>query len=263
MNRAIFLGKKILGYVPYLPAVFLYTKNPIDFLRGYFDDQPRVILLRNGLKLHTDNRDDISSISTILIKDEYDLGSVKNNAARVIIDIGANKGYFTALAAKNNLHRVFAYEPIPETFAKLKENILENNLNNVTLVNAGVAGTAEERKFSFSLDKSILSSMVFTPGEETITVSCTTLEKIYTENKLEKIDLLKIDCEGAEFETFYHSSDDTLSKISTIKMEYHNDDHNPENNIEKLTQFLVSKGFARTLYKPANTSVGIAWFVRN
>ncbi len=263
MSRLSVLTKKAFQYLPYIPRVITRIKNPFTYFKGYFEKQGRTIFLRNGLFLYTDNPDDISSISTILIKDEYDLNSVEDNKERVIVDIGANKGYFTALAAKNNLHKVFAYEPIPETFNKLKKNITDNNLTNVTLFNAGVAGVAEDRKFSFSEDKSILSSMVFAIGENSIIVTCTTLEKIFSDNQISKIDLLKLDCEGAEFETIYQSSDETLSKISTLKMEYHNEEGDSHNNIERLSEFLLAKGFVRTLHEPANQSLGISWFQRS
>ncbi len=263
MHRIIVLSKKALGYLPYIPAVFIYTLNPISFFKGYFINTPRTVFLRNGLKLITDNPDDISSISTILIKDEYGLRSLKNKTAKkIIIDIGANKGYFATLAAKNFNSQVFAYEPIPDTFQKLSQNITDNNLSNVTLFKAGVAGHSGERNFSFSEDKSILSSMVFNPGQNSIIVQCTTLKNIFADNNLNSVDLLKMDCEGAEFETLYESDDSTLVKINRLHMEYHNDSSDLTHNINHLTDFLKSKNFNRVLFKPANDSVGIAWFER-
>ena len=54
-----------------------------------------------------------------------------------------------------------------------------------------------------------------------VDVLCTTLDDIFFENNVECCDLLKMDCEGAEYEIILSASMETLKKISQIIMEYH------------------------------------------
>ncbi len=105
--------------------------------------------------------------------------------------------------------------------------------------------------------------MVFDSGDNTLIIPCTTLENILTTNNLPVIDLLKLDCEGAEFEILYQSHNSTLARITNIKMEYHNNPLEATQNITALTEFLTARGFTQTLYKPANQNIGIAWFKNN
>ena len=59
----------------------------------------------------------------------------------VVLDIGANIGYFTLLLAKlvGTKGRVFAFEPEPNNFSLLKKNVEEDGYTNVILENKGVS----------------------------------------------------------------------------------------------------------------------------
>lgn len=72
-------------------------------------------------------------------------------------------------------------------------------------------------------------------------IKCISFKDIFDENKIERCDILKMDCEGAEFEIFYNTPGEYFKKIKEIRMEYHNIDEN--NNIKRLTEFLEGNGF--------------------
>lgn len=254
---------RILSYLPLIPKVIFSIKNPISFLMGYFKKKEGVINFWNGLKLNTSNSDDISSISVIFIKHEYGSTFGTKDRGLTIVDIGANKGYFSVLAANNKLNKVISYEPIRDTFRALEENVALNKLGNITVYNMGVAGENGLREFSYSKDTSIVSSMVFKAGEENEQIQCISLENVFIQNNILFIDVLKIDCEGAEFEIFYNSNRDTLSKIREIRMEYHNIDESNTHNINALTRYLEGNGFSLTKKIEARSNLGIAWFSNN
>ncbi|MEZ4103686.1 MAG: FkbM family methyltransferase [Candidatus Paceibacterota bacterium] len=252
---------KILKYLPNIPKVFLEIKNPATFFLGYFKTTDNNINLFGDITLKTKNPDDISSISAIVVKNEYGKDFNKNNNW-TIIDIGANKGFFSLYASKNPSNIIFSYEPITETYNELRDNIDLNKKNNVYTFNLGVAGKDGYRDFSYEDDKSILSSMIFDVGSESKSakVQCITLKNLFTSNNLEKVDLLKMDCEGSEFEILYGTDNSILSRIKRIRMEYHNSPKEEAYNIDKLSLYLNKNGFRLTKKIQSNQTLGIAWF---
>ena len=79
---------------------------------------------------------------------------------------------------------------------------------------------------------------------------------IFDENGLERCNLLKIDCEGAEYDIFYNTPAEYFDRIDRIRMEYHNRTI-PEYNIKDLTRFLKKMRF-EMVHKDRNAL--IAWF---
>jgi hypothetical protein len=91
-------------------------------------------------------------------------------------------------------------------------------------------------------------SMVFNDNSmnvsEFMSVECITLDELFEEHKIDRCDLVKMDIEGAEYETLYNASDDTLGKIGRIVGEYHHlDKGNKGANIEALKKYLVEGGY--------------------
>jgi FkbM family methyltransferase len=86
-----------------------------------------------------------------------------------------------------------------------------------------------------------------------ITVSCTSLAEIFRENHLDRCDLLKMDCEGAEFDILYNCPQEILVRIRSIAMEVHGGTK-PDHTIESLEAYLRQKGFS-TRRQP----VGMLW----
>ena len=68
------------------------------------------------------------------------------------------------------------------------------------------------------------------------------LQEIFKKNKLKKIDFLKMDCEGSEYEILYGLPKRYLKKIGKISFEYHNLDKSNK-NFFKLKEFLEKNGF--------------------
>lgn len=125
--------------------------------------------------------------------------------SRVTIDVGAYVGLFTLLAAHANPEsRVFAFEPMPEVFERLQNNILLNELPNVQCIANAVsnsAGTAEFFHQSTGMPTSSSLSFEFMRSAEGListTVPVTTLDRFVEENRLDSIGLLKIDTESTE-----------------------------------------------------------------
>jgi FkbM family methyltransferase len=218
----------------------------------------RVIKTRSGILVYV--RDIFGSefavLQEIFSRDDYGFSRVTiENKNPIILDIGANIGIFSIFAAhlyKNA--KIFAYEPGVDNFNILVGNIQRNNLKQqVFPYRLAIAAKEGEEEFflspqdcSHSLIPQQIDKVV---GKEKII--CTTLAAVIERNGLEKIDFLKIDIEGAEYEVLYSLSPDIYKKISYLALEIHNHhQHRPE----ELLKFLDANGFTMN-QSPINKNV--------
>ena len=112
------------------------------------------------------------------------------------VDVGANVGYFTLLAASMGA-RVIAYEPTPEVCERLCENVKLNSFDRVTVVNAAVM----DKPGRLSLYQSTAdpeANNLFGQGDRPIEVEAVSLDFDLQSRGVQEVDLLKIDAEGAE-----------------------------------------------------------------
>jgi FkbM family methyltransferase len=118
------------------------------------------------------------------------------------IDIGANVGYYTLLASKIiTKGEIYSFEPELENYQRLNKNIELNNLKNVTAVRK--ACTDKNGMISFSVagdDNKGMSSIFMLEGflSHTQEAETVTLDQFVIDNSITKIDLIKMDIEGAE-----------------------------------------------------------------
>jgi FkbM family methyltransferase len=176
------------------------------------------------------------------------LKNVPDNA--VIIDIGTHIGAFSLFAAaKYPQSRIFSFEPSNDNFALLKKNIVDNNLTKriKAFKSAVTDGKSKTVTLNLHPSNSGMHSTVFDydlgkKGKKN-KVPATSLEKIFTQNKITSCDILKLDCEGAEYNILFSTPKDILKKIKNIVMEY--DD---KGEINKLKKLLENTGFKIMFY---------------
>lgn len=157
----------------------------------------------------------------------------------IVIDIGANIGIFSLLAAQR-ARIVYAFEPWPETFGYLEVNVRDRA--NIIPVMAAVSSTDGRR--GMIPDRGLTASTLAPIGMEagaTMEVNCTTLSQVLDTFQIEHCDFLKLDCEGSEFEILYSLTDKELSTIGSLVLEYH-DGPDCQRHTE-LAQFLRCAGF--------------------
>jgi FkbM family methyltransferase len=181
----------------------------------------------------------------------------------IVVDIGANIGVFAAYAATcaSNVE-VLAFEPFPENVCWLRKNVSESNLSNVTVYQQAVAGVTEERTLQVS-NSWIEHSLSGTAGEKSETVDeneqnlhvqCQSLNDVM--KPIPRCDLLKIDCEGSEYEILYTSTNETLKKVRRIVGEFHPRNKDKKNG-KALRNYLESKGFDVTHFMTFENEEGI------
>lgn len=150
----------------------------------------------------------------------------------VVIDAGANVGFFTYLCNYKGSKKIYCIEPDPYPFYYLNKNF--KNQSNVVLINKAMTEKNEILSFALDLDGSVGSSAKkhtkadnsFVIKKETITIK--DILKIE-----EELNLVKLDIEGSEFEVIEDLTSDEFSKINQFFIEFH---FNPEKIVNKLLE---------------------------
>lgn len=164
----------------------------------------------------------------------------------VVIDVGANVGFFSLFALQRFEHvNVYAFEPMPKNFKQLKTYYDRLDKENWSIENKAVSG--KEGKITLHYDASdsfTTTASVHASDREpdTAVVEAVTLQNIVDKHGLGKIDLLKLDCEGSEYDILYNTSDELLKKVRSLTMETHPGDKENESH-EAMISFLESKGY--------------------
>jgi FkbM family methyltransferase len=179
----------------------------------------------------------------IFVGDCYRAAHIRPGA--IVIDIGANIGCYSLLAARHAA-RVLACEPYPENLSLLRENVALNNANNVEIIPYAIASRAGTNMLFIPVDDSFVGRISLHPGRgsRTVETTCVTLEQIIREAGLDKVDVLKIDCQGAEYEILYGASPETLSRVQQIITECEVfDDEHPDWSAAALKSYLQTCDF--------------------
>lgn len=251
---------KILRRLKLLPQIARHVKNWPSFMYHYALGlvPAKPYRFRNGAVLKIQHGTEHAVILGIFLRSEY--GSPPDGA--IIVDVGANVGAYCIYAARMASNtRTFAYEPSPESYETLRENLQLNALTEtITCFNYAVAGTPEVRDLFMSGTDYYFPTLV-APAEpqhsRSRPVTCTTLAEILEGNTLTHVDLLKIDVEGGEYDILYQTPRKFFARIREIRMEYHNLDQK-EQNVGGLKQFLISQGYVITHEEKIATN-GLLW----
>lgn len=140
-----------------------------------------------------------SRLSDQFIEDIYEMKFLKKG--NVVIDAGAGYGVQTIVASKKvrNNGRVIAIEPSEDNLLCLNKNIELNKLKNVTVIQKGL--WSKKDKLKFYLKPSPESHSLVTRKNDvikTIEIEVDTLDNILKDLKIDKVDFIKMDIEGAE-----------------------------------------------------------------
>jgi FkbM family methyltransferase len=141
-------------------------------------------------------------------------GSFERNETKIVrqilrpgmtfVDVGANVGYYTALAAQlvGPTGSVFAFDPSEYAFPRLSRMIEVNGLTNVRALQCGLADTAGERLLFGAVDEGTYdlhtATMVPSDDPHRAVVRTETLDRMAEQLNIKKIDFMKIDVDGFE-----------------------------------------------------------------
>jgi FkbM family methyltransferase len=209
---------------------------------------------------------------SVFVKDEYQRLPVKD---KIVIDIGANIGdspiYFTLRGAK----KVIALEPCLKSYSTAKANLKTNDLfDKISLILAGCSSSSGsiDVNHMHDVEHDALSLMHFNNDSTQFTLSprqkngnknhvyhdalslthfnnysevvpLFTIKDVLDKFEIDNKAVLKMDCEGCEYESILSTASSTLQRFSHILIEYHY-------GYNDLKQKLKSSGFDVSISSP-------------
>ncbi|PIR16833.1 MAG: hypothetical protein COV46_06705 [Deltaproteobacteria bacterium CG11_big_fil_rev_8_21_14_0_20_49_13] len=194
----------------------------------------------------------------VLQEREYLKHGIKLRRGDTVFDIGANIGIFTLLAHREcgEKAKIFSFEPIPAIFKVLSKNANRYCKSGVKLFNMGMTSKdgpkraafefftelpGNSRRCSYSSENKRRRGGFGPFLDRSVKVKCdmTTVSNVIKEHSIAKIDLLKIDVEGAEMEVLRGIDNGHWPLIRQISMEL----HGPRRAVGAIAKRLRLKGF--------------------
>ena len=220
-------------------------KNWYIYPKVYYkliNDKFVIFKTKTGLRIKIRVRStDLMALTNVWMINEYDVEDFEINTNDTVVDIGAHIGLFSLLVSQLcKTGKIFSFEPIRENFDLLVSNLDLNHIENVFPFNVGISKNSGKLNLFLNNDQSAHS--IFPKGSESITVESTSLQKIFDEKKISACKLLKLDCEGAEYDIIDSLPAEYLDKIQNMAIEYHLADTKPE-LIKNLILKIKNAGF--------------------
>jgi len=212
------------------------------------------ITFRNKAKFTLRNLMDLWVLTETYIKKDYQTYGIKIETDWTIIDIGAGIGDFSVLAAQKSLtNQVYAIEPFLESYNLMKKNINQNKIKNISISNLAISNS---KYLTLNINRSNpLNNKTCQTDKNGRRLQSISLQKFMKINKINQCNLLKCDCEGAEFDIFKNLTSRTFKKIDNIVLEYHH--FNPDHKLSRLVGLFRRNGYkVKTYPNPIHRNIG-------
>jgi FkbM family methyltransferase len=235
-----------------LRGISNWTSVPLALGTG----RGRVVRLADATFFYR-NAMDVWTIKETCLDDHYQLRRRRIRAGGVVIDIGAGLGDFAVMAARRQPQaRVLAFEPFPDSAELCRRNVRLNGLTNVQVIEAAVGRDSGRIGLDISSSESVQYSTVSNAATQSaLLVQTQGLGQVFSEYGVDRCDMLKLDCEGAEFEILLTLERAILDRIDCISMEYH--DGVTAASHRELEAALSSTGFVVTrVANPVHANLG-------
>jgi|GEM_PF-937530 len=226
--------------------------------------------LPNNLEVAHLNKNETDFVYKEIFEDRtYVKHGISLREGDTVFDVGANIGLFTLFASQEfSVGCIYAFEPIPTTFAVLRRNAGMYNLN-AKLYECGLSDRSGTETFTFYPKMSVMSGAYADVEEdegiarsalknqdallnryaddlvagrferEQFTCQLRTISEIIGENDIERIDLLKIDVEKSELEVLKGIKDADWRRIKQLVIEV----HDRAGQLQEITRLLSRHGF--------------------
>lgn len=232
------------------------------------------ITLPNGLRLELQSKDQLGCASyvagEIFAHAAYEKVGFEIGPTDVVVDVGANMGLFALWAAPQaHRGRVICIEPTG-VIGCLERSLPGSGLSNVEIVRCaigreegvlelveypGFTATTHAAAFRPATLGQLLIHLLWRGSQKRpvrTTCRCRSLDRVLEELGVERVDLLKIDCEGGEYDIVDSLSDRALERTSRIVMEFHRLHRSHDHR--RLVRRLRDAGFQVRVCRP--------WFAR-
>lgn len=207
-NAAFSLTEKICSQTPYFELdCFKFTsinekKDRYMFLFEYFEIVPDDaqfpefnIHVKNSKSFFANTKGSLLNWSD---GGPYEIEQVQVHPGDLVLDIGANMGIFSLLAAKKG-GRVHAFEPQPKMTSILVKNIHLNSAQEIIIPHQLAVGSTDGLIALYEMPNNHLGASITIHRSNTAhMVDCVTLDAWFEKSGLKRVDFIKADIEGAE-----------------------------------------------------------------
>lgn len=218
----------------------------------------------DGLRLLTTTEEEIFIINEIFVNGTYNFVNATNLIA---VDIGMNVGFASLfLANRKDISKVYSFEPLKPTYAQAIKNIELNPSQGAKITHFpyGLGHKMENLEVSYSYEHkgqvgiygtdlvvaavqhSVRESILIKPASEELR----RIMQLHPESKF----LLKIDCEGAEYDILRSLAEDgLLRQVAIVFIEWH------VKGPEELLGALSNNGFTCFYQNVAHKNIGLIY----
>lgn len=173
-------------------------------------------------------------------------------ADSTVLDLGANNGHFSHGIIRRHGCRVFALEPVSSLRSKIDRSPL------LALLPLAAGGRNEKRTIHIFKSRcaSLLEGKENEAADQEEEIEVVSLREILGRAGIGRVDLMKVDIEGAELEMFDSASDEDLLRCTQITVEFHDflyPSHQPQ--VDAIRRRLQTIGFRAINFSLDNTDV--------
>jgi FkbM family methyltransferase len=256
--------KGLAYYLSSLLTLLRGIRNPGIVLRLLLGRRTAVVRLRDGSQFKIRSLMDLWILKETCLDKNYERAIPTPGEDWTIIDIGAGVGDFCICAAWCHPRRtIAAFKPFPESYRLLQENLRLNRIGNVRAFECAVSARSGPMLLQTATGlagqhRTVVES---DPKRPALSIEAVTLEDAFRKAGIARCDLLKVDCEGGEFDIFFSAPPEMLRRIERIAMEYH-DGFTPHFHTE-LAAFFEQNGFSVELrVNPVHRNLGFLTALR-
>jgi len=214
---------------------------------------PKVIKTQDGdFRIHLCSSEFVPYISSCIQREYTLLPGFLANPNYIILDIGANVGFYTVIQAKRlKGGKCFSFEPNPNVVSLLQENVKLNKLEEVVEVLPFAVGSLSgDVMFDDFGALSTRASIATGRGLRPRRVPMITLDWFVAKYGIPRIDLVKIDVEGSEVEVLKGATKVALPMTKRIVLEYHG-----SSRLAEVRYICAESGFTEIHHILANSIV--------
>lgn len=224
-----------------IPTTFLTIQVKELMVHGaepkYDEYEDKITFYYDGKTVSLKGASKNGDICGVYLYEEYKYLEVNG---KYVIDIGMNIGDSSIYFAIKGAEKVIAFEPFKKVFMIAKDNIDRMKLSNkIFPVNAGIGSGNSSIRIS---DLSETTDISLEEDETGLDIPIYSLDNIIEQCPSFEI-MLKMDCEGCEYQAFKTIKMENFAKIKRIVMEYHH-------GYESLKSLLEKNGFKCSVTKP-------------
>ena len=234
-------------------SVGTYELENVD-TEKYLKDYSKIMPFDNAIAL---------PLYEIFIDEIYSQNLCSVTKGDIVVDIGASAGFFSTYAHYRGCQICYAFEPISYVYNAAKEQL--KNIPNLILEHKAVDNFTGKANFFIPKEDTIGASLYdsskkYNRPQSTEICDVISFMDIVKEKGLVKIDYLKLDCEGSEYNIIESIPDDYLkNNIKKIAMEYHNNTGQLKKTLDKLESLGFEIDFRRGSKIDDDLGIVCAW----